>query len=238
MLTFADRVVVVTGAAGNLGRAVALAFQSAGANLVLVDRAPERLQRLFPDIAASPDHLLATSVDMTDPASVERMVRNALERFGRVDVLANTVGGYRAGVPTHETSLEDWDFMLTLNARTAFLVSRAVIPPMLEQGSGKIIHVSSRAAQRGSANSTAYSVSKSAVVRLTESVAAEVKKAGINVNCVMPGTIDTPQNRESMPSAKHDRWVQPEAIADVILFLASDAARAIHGATIPVYGLG
>ena len=238
MFNFAGRVVVVTGAAGNLGRAVALAFLSAGASLVLVDRKTDRLQRLFPDLVDSPNHLFATSVDVTDPASVEAMVRSAIERFGRIDVLANTVGGYHGGVPTYATSLEDWDRMLTLNARTAFLASRAVIPSMLEQGRGKIVHVSSRAALRGSANSGAYSVSKSAVVRLTESLAAEVKKKGVNVNCVMPGTIDTPQNRESMPNAKRDRWVQPEDIADVILFLASDAARVIHGAAIPAYGLG
>jgi NAD(P)-dependent dehydrogenase (short-subunit alcohol dehydrogenase family) len=141
-------------------------------------------------------------------------------------------------VPTYSMSLEDWDRMLTLNARTVFLISRAVVPPMLERGNGKIVHVASRAALHGSANSGPYSASKSAVVRLTESLAAEVKKKGINVNCVMPGTIDTPQNRESMPSASRDRWVQPEAIADVILFLASDAARAIHGVALPVYGLG
>jgi NAD(P)-dependent dehydrogenase (short-subunit alcohol dehydrogenase family) len=238
MFDFTDRIVVVTGAAGNLGRAAALAFQSAGASLVLVDRAVDRLQRLYPDLAEAQNHLLATSVDMTDPASVETMVQTALERFGRLDVLANTVGGYHGGTPTNETSLEDWDRMLNLNARTAFLASRAVVSPMLTQGQGKIVHVASRAAERGRARSMAYSVAKCAVVRLTESLSAEVKRKGINVNCVMPGTIDTPQNRESMPDAKRDRWVQPEAIADVILFLASDAARAIHGSAIPAYGLG
>ena len=131
-----------------------------------------------------------------------------------------------------------WDFVLTLNARTAFIVSRAVVPAMLERKSGRIIHVSSRAGLQGNARHAAQSVSKSAVIRLTESLSAELKRSGINVNCILPGTIDTAKNREDMPNAKTDRWVQPEAIADVFLFLASDAARAITGAAIPVYGKG
>jgi NAD(P)-dependent dehydrogenase (short-subunit alcohol dehydrogenase family) len=236
MFDFTDQVVVVTGAAGNLGSAVARAFHAAGAKLTLIDRAPDRLPGLFPDLAGSPDHYLATSVDLGDVGAVDAMVKEALTRFGRIDVLANTVGGFRAGTPVHETSLEAWDFMLNLNVRTAFIISRAVVPAMLERQRGKIIHVASRAALQGSSKSAAYSASKSALLRLTESLSAELKRVGINVNCVVPWTIDTPQNRESMPNAHFDRWVEPEAVADVILFLASDAARAVHGAAIPVYG--
>ncbi len=238
MFNFSDRVVMVTGAAGNLGSAVAQAFQAAGAKLVLVDRAADRLQRLFPDLVDSPNYFLATSVDMTDADAVEAMVDEAVKRFGRVDVLVNTVGGFRAGTPVHETSFETWDFLLNLNARTVFTASRAIIPHMLREGSGRIVNVAARAALKGGARMAAYSVSKSGVVRLTESMAAELKKDGINVNCVLPGTIDTPQNRKAMPNANHSRWVKPEAIADVILFLASDAAGAVQGAAIPVYGKG
>lgn len=236
MFDFTDQVVVVTGAAGNLGSAVARAFHAAGAKLTLVDRAPDRLPGLFPDLVGSPDHYLATSVDLGDVEAVDAMVKEALERFEHIDVLANTVGGFRAGTLVHETPLETWDFMLNLNARTAFIISRAVVPAMLERQRGRIIHVTSRAALQGSSKSAAYSASKSVLLRLTESMSAELKRAGINVNCVVPGTIDTPQNRESMPNANYERWVEPEAIADVILFLASDAARAVHGAAIPVYG--
>ena len=232
------RVVIVTGAAGNLGSAVAQAFQAAGAKLVLVDRAADRLQRLFPDLVDSPNYFLATSVDMTDADAVEAMVDEAVKRFGRVDVLANTVGGFRAGTPVHETPFETWDFLLNLNARTVFTASRAIIPHMLRQGSGRIVNVAARAALKGGTMMAAYSVSKSGVMRLTESMAAELKKDGVNVNCVLPGTIDTPQNRKAMPKADHSRWVKPEAIADVILFLASDAAGAVQGAAIPVYGKG
>ena len=238
MYHFSDRVVIVTGAAGNLGSAVARAFQAAEAKLVLVDRAPDRLQRLFPDLVDSPDHFLATSVDLTNVEAVEAMVDETVKRFGRVDVLANTAGGFRAGTPVHETPLETWDFMLNLNARTVLIAGRAVIPQMLRQGSGKIVNVAARAALKGGAKMAAYSASKSAVLSLTESMAAELKRENINVNCVIPGTIDTPQNRQAMPKANYDRWVKPEAVADVILFLASDAGRAVHGAAVPVYGKG
>lgn len=237
MFDFSGRVVIVTGAAGGLGSAVARAFEMAGAKLVLVDRAADRLPRLFPEMVYSPDHFLAVSVDLTDPEAVDAMVEETVQRFGRVDVLANIAGGFRSGTPVHDTSFETWDYLLNLNARTVLIVSRTVIPHMLEQESGKIVNVAARAALKGSANMAAYSVSKSAVVRLTESMSAELKRNGINVNCVLPGTIDTPSNREEMPSADFSRWVKPEALADVILFLASDAARAVHGAAIPVYGL-
>jgi NAD(P)-dependent dehydrogenase (short-subunit alcohol dehydrogenase family) len=236
MFDFSNRVVIVTGAAGNLGGTVAKSFLAANARLVLVDHAPDRLPRLFPDLEGSDDHFLATSVDLTETQAVRAMVGEALDRFGHIDVLANTTGGYRAGSPVHETSIEDWEFMLNLNARTVFIASSAVIPAMLRQGQGKIVNVAARAALQGSANAAAYSASKSAVIRLTESMSLELKKSGINVNCVLPGTIDTPQNRQSMPKADYSRWVPPEAIADVILFLASDAARAVSGAAIPVYG--
>jgi NAD(P)-dependent dehydrogenase (short-subunit alcohol dehydrogenase family) len=237
MFDFSDRVVMVTGAAGNLGQAVSKAFEQAGAKLVLVDHASDRLARMYPELAGSSDHHLAASVDLTDASAVTQMVTQTLQHFARVDVLANIAGGFRSGTPVHETSPDTWDFMLDLNARTILNTVRAVVPGMLERHSGKIISIGSRAALEGSARMAAYSVAKSAVLRITESMAAELKRKGINVNAVLPGTIDTPGNREAMPKADHTRWVQPAAIADVILFLASDAARAIHGAAIPVYGL-
>jgi NAD(P)-dependent dehydrogenase (short-subunit alcohol dehydrogenase family) len=236
MPDFTNRVVMVAGASGNLGQAVSRAFNAAGANLVLLDHAADRLPGLFPELVGSPEHLLLGSVDAADASSVEQALAVALERFGRIDVLANTIGGWRGGTAVHETPLETLDFLLDLNARTAFVLSRAVVPHMREHHSGKIVHVSARAALAGASKAAAYSASKAAVVRLVESLAAELRQDGINVNCVLPGTIDTPQNRQSMPNADHSRWVPPEAIADVILFLASDAAWAVNGAAIPVYG--
>jgi NAD(P)-dependent dehydrogenase (short-subunit alcohol dehydrogenase family) len=233
---FSDRIVLVAGASGNLGQAVARAFVAAGANLVLLDRSPDRFSDLYPELVDSADHLLLGSVDATDPESVGQAVQRALDRFGRIDVVANTVGGYRAGQPVHETPMATWDFMLNLNARTAFVISKAVVPAMLAQGSGKIIHVAARASLAGSAKAAAYSASKAAVLRLVESMAAELRHDNINVNCVLPGTIDTPQNREDMPTADHSRWVPPEAIAGIFLFLASDTAWPVNGAAVPVYG--
>jgi len=155
-----------------------------------------------------------------------------------VDALVNTVGGYRGGKPVHEADLADWDFLFNVNVRTTLLCCRAVIPQMVKQQSGKIINVASRDGLSGSAGYAAYSASKSAVLRLTESLANELKVSNINVNCIMPGTIDTPQNRAAVPNGDFSRWVEPAAIAEVILFLASDASRAVNGAALPVFGKG
>jgi len=231
-------VVIVTGSVGNLGLATAQGLQAAGAKTVLVDRSDDRLRENFPDLIDSPDHLLAGGIDLTNPDSLARMVQSACDRFGRIDALVNTVGGYRGGKPVHETDPADWDFLFGVNLRTTLLCCRAVIPPMLRQGGGKIVNVASRDGLLGSAGYSAYSASKSAVLRLTESMAAELKNSNINVNCIMPGTIDTPQNRKAIPGADFSKWVAPEAIADVILFLISDAARALNGAALPVFGKG
>jgi NAD(P)-dependent dehydrogenase (short-subunit alcohol dehydrogenase family) len=126
--------------------------------------------------------------------------------------------------------------MMDLNARSVFHTCRAVVPHMVRQGSGRIVNVSARAALEGKARMGPYCASKAAVLTLTESLAAEHKLDGVNVNCILPGTIDTPQNRAAMPDADHSRWVAPAALADVIVFLASEASRTVTGAAIPVYG--
>ena len=236
MYEFSGQTVIVTGASGNLGFAVAKNFQASGANLILVDRSTERLQSLYPDIKGSSLHFLAEGIDVTDAEAVEKMVNQTIERFGHIDVLVNTVGGYRGGTPISETPLETWEFLFRLNAFPAFILSREVIPHMLRAKKGKIIHVAARAATLGGGRMAIYSAAKSAVVRLTEGLATEIKDDGINVNCILPGTIDTPQNRRDTPDADYSRWVQPEAIADVVHFLASDTSRAINGASIPIYG--
>jgi NAD(P)-dependent dehydrogenase (short-subunit alcohol dehydrogenase family) len=236
MSDFRGKVIMITGAAGNLGSATARAFQTGDASLVLVDRHLEDLEAEFPDLDGDETHMFI-GADLLDPGAVEGMVYEVVRHFDRLDVLINIVGGFRMGTPVHETPLETWDFMMDLNAKTVLIMARAAVPHMLQQGSGKIVNIGARAALKGSARMAAYVASKSAVLRLTESMAAELKAKGINVNCIMPGTIDTPENREAMPKANHDKWVAPEAIADVIRFLASDGARAVHGACIPVYGL-
>ncbi len=238
MVDFSDKVVVITGAAGNLGSAVVRAFEAQGASLVLLDRNAGRLQEIFPVISRLKKHLLVDEVDMASKESVDDAISKVIAHYGRIDVLVNTVGGYRAGTPVHETPIETMEFLMDLNARTTFLSCQAAVPHMLKAGSGKIINIGARQGTKGLANSGVYAMSKSAVLRLTESLSAELKREGINVNAVLPGTIDTPANRKAMPDADLSRWVTPQAISEVILFLASDSASAVHGALIPVFGTG
>jgi NAD(P)-dependent dehydrogenase (short-subunit alcohol dehydrogenase family) len=233
-MSFSGRTVMVTGAAGNLGRAVATAFADLGANLVLVDQHRERLEQAF---GAETGGRLLLAANLLDESSVAAAVRRAIERFGRIDVLCNLAGGFRMGEPVHETSDADWNFLVDLNARTVLNTARAVVPRMLESGGGKIVNVGAYAAQKGAAGMGAYAASKSAVIRLTESMAAELREKNINVNCVLPTIIDTPENRAAMPGADPRRWIAPQDLASIILFLASDGARAMHGAAIPVTAL-
>ena len=236
MFDFTDQVVVVTGAAGNLGRAAAHAFHEAGAQLAVLDRQRDVTQAVFSDSIPEGDYCLYVAGDITSEESVGQMVGQIIEHFGRIDVLVNIAGGFTMGPPVHETDLKTWDFMLDLNAKSVFLMARAVVPHMLKQGRGKIVSTAASVGLKAKAKMGAYSVSKAAVIRLTESMAAELKGEGINVNCILPGTIDTPRNRADMPNADYSKWVQPESLADVILFLASQAARDVHGVGLPVYG--
>jgi len=238
MFNFTDQVVMITGAIGNLGMVLTRAFQSSGAKLALVDRGEERLRETFPDLENSNDSLLVNCADLMDEGAVEAAVAEATQHFGRIDVLVNTVGGFQAGLPLHKTPVKTWTFLMDLNALSIFIACQKVIPQMLSQGAGKIVNLAARPGLEGQAGMSAYSASKSAVIRLTESMAAELKDQGINANCVIPGTLDTPRNREGSPEADHSAWIQPESLADVILFLSSDAARDVHGACLPVYGKG
>ena len=226
--------VLITGAAGNLGRAVADAFAARGASVVLIARKREHLAKTF---GTEDAHRLFITADLTDAAQAENAAQAASDRFGGIDVLCNIAGGFRMGTPVHETSDTDWNFLFDINARTMLHAARAVVPRMLEHGGGKIVNVGAFAAQHGAANMGAYVAAKSAVIRLTETMAAELRNKNINVNCVLPTTLDTPENRKAMPDADPKKWVAPEDLANVIAFLASDAARAIHGAAIPVTGL-
>ena len=235
MSDFDDKVVMITGAAGNLGAAVAARFASLGARLALLDHSAERLGRTRDDLDLPSTTLLLTS-DLTSADSVSAAVDRTVAEFGRIDVLANIAGGFTMGPALHETADEDWELMMQLNARSVFNACRAVVPHMLRHGGGRIVNVSARAALEGKARMGPYCASKAAVLTLTESLAAEHKLDGINVNCILPGTIDTPQNRAAMPDADFSRWVPPAALADVIIFLSSESSRAVTGAAIPVYG--
>lgn len=228
------RVVVVTGAAGVLGRAVAESFAALGDRLVLVDRQLDLLAKAF---GRAGDSRLFAVVDLADARATEGLASAAVERFGRIDALCNVAGGFRMGEAVHETTDATWDFLMNINVRTALNAVRAVVPHMLARGQGKVVNVGAFAAQKGGAHMGAYAASKSALIRLTESMSAELRAKGINVNCVLPTILDTPENRKSMPDADPKSWVAPEDLANVIEFLCSDRARAIHGAALPVTGL-
>ncbi|MGE5639591.1 MAG: SDR family oxidoreductase [Clostridia bacterium] len=214
-MRFTDRVVVVTGGAGNLGAEVGRRFGSLGGRVVPVDL---------------PTNLL-------DQKAVDGVVEEIVRKHGKLDVLCNIAGGFRMGSPVHETSDADWNFLFDVNVRTVLHTARAVVPHMLKAGGGKIVNIGAFAAQRGAAQMGAYTAAKAAVIRLTEAMSAELREKGINVNCVLPTILDTPQNRAAMPGADPARWVSLHDLAAVIVFLASDEARAIHGAALPVTGL-
>lgn len=231
-----NRVVVVTGAFGALGRAVARAFEDQGARLALLDVAPQP----SPDVRAQlgQEPLVFAGVDLSDMESTRRVMAATAMRFGGIDVLVNIAGGFR-WERLEDGEPETWDQLYAMNLRTAVVCCKAVLPAMLERGAGRIINIGAgAAAARAGAGMGAYTASKAGVHRLTESLSEEVKDRGITVNAVLPGTIDTPRNRAEMPDADVSRWVAPAAIADVIVFLASEAARAVTGATIPVFGRG
>jgi NAD(P)-dependent dehydrogenase (short-subunit alcohol dehydrogenase family) len=229
-----ETVVLITGATGSLGRAVAAVFEKQGAGLALVGSRQRSLGKAFPHLA---DKHLKLAADLTDANAAAAAVREAEARFGRIDALCAIAGAFRMHGPVHETPADAWEEMRKLNLATFVNVATAAIPGMIARKSGKIVTVGSMAATKGAANMGAYVAAKSAVMRLTESMSAELKVHGINVNCVLPSTIDTPDNRAAMPKADPAKWVKPADLAAVIAFLCSDGAVAMHGALVPVVGL-
>lgn len=218
------RVVLITGGRGGLGRAVVPLFVQAGAQVVLADR--------HGDAEPTPG-TISVRADVTDEGEVRRMVDEALRRAGRMDVLVNLVGGFATG-RLAETDLATWQRMATVNLTPAFLLSRAVLPSMLERRAGRILHVAARAAVEPFPGAAAYIVAKAGLVALIRTLALELAGSGVTVNGVLPGTMDTPANRRSMPGADPGRWVTPEAVAQALRFLASDEAGSINGALLPV----
>jgi NAD(P)-dependent dehydrogenase (short-subunit alcohol dehydrogenase family) len=226
--------VLITGAAGQLGEAVTRLFVERGAQVALLARNAQAIDRTFPNL---PPNAFPTYADLLDAAQTEAAVQRAIVRFGRIDALVHLAGGFRMGEPVHATSNDTWNFLFDLNARTLLNITRAVVPLMQAQERGSIVTVGAHSALKGVARMGAYCAAKSATIRLTEAMSAELRHQGINVNCVLPTIIDTPDNRAAMPDADPSLWVSPGDMARVIAFLASDDARAIHGAALPVTGL-
>ncbi len=231
-----NRVALITGATGGLGRHVTRTLSTTAVSLALTARRPEPLEKLRNSLNLPPERVWVTATDLTDPNSVQKLVDEVLERFGRLDILINLIGGWRGGVRLADLTDEMWQQMLHLNLQSAFLINRAALKPMLTQGWGRIINIGSRAAERPGTGQGAYNVAKAGVVALTKSIAADYRRQGIAANVILPGTIDTPANRQAMPHADTSRWVDPHDIAQLALFLCSEAGGAINGAAIPIYG--
>ncbi|HKT37727.1 MAG TPA: SDR family NAD(P)-dependent oxidoreductase [Ktedonobacterales bacterium] len=236
---FSGRVALVTGATGGLGPAVIRAFIEAGAVVVgISSRMDEEREGAIRSLLDSTGNtrLSLVALDATNEASVAQVVADTRAAQGHLDLLVNGIGGFHGGEPVTQTPLETWEQMLALNLRPTFLFSKYAARTMADQNWGRIINLSSRAARSGRKNAAAYATAKSAVVTLTEAQADELRDVGVTVNAILPSIIDTPANRAAMPAADTSRWPTAEQVARVVLFLASDDAGLISGASIPVYG--
>ncbi|HTV09094.1 MAG TPA: SDR family NAD(P)-dependent oxidoreductase [Candidatus Aquilonibacter sp.] len=231
-IEFAGRAVLVAGGSGGLGHAVSLAFLGEGAKVVVPYRSEKEFAELRSAAAGREEQLIGRVVDVLDEGAVGKLV----EEIGRIDVLVNTVGGYVGGVELWKLAPADFDRMLNLNVRVGYVLARAVVPGMLQRGSGAVVNVAAKAALDHGGGASAYAASKAAALAMMDSLAADMRGTGVRVNSVLPSIIDTKANREAMPTANFDAWPKPEDIAKVILFLASDAAKVVHGAAVTVYG--
>lgn len=232
-----DDVVIVTGAGGNLGAAVVELLAARGSRLVAMDRTGLSLDRVLGRIGPAERHIGVPGVDLGDPTACVALVEQALDRFGRIDGLVHTVGTFAMADIDHADPAH-WQHLFEANLLTALNMCRAVVPAMRRAERGSIVTIGATGAARAGKGMAAYASSKSAVLRLTESLADELKAQGMRANCVMPSTIDTPQNRAAMPNADTSRWVTPVQIAEVIAFLLSDAGAGVNGAAVPVSGRG
>lgn len=226
------RVVVVTGAFGTLGSAVVLKFLELNDKVILVDKAGKRPPALRESTIA--DNEIYVGWDLSNTDSTNQLVKDIHKAQGAIDVLVNVAGAFRAETVL-DGSQDTWDFLYSVNLRTVVNMCRATLPVLNRTGAGRIVNVGANAAQHAGAGMGAYAASKSGVHRLTEALAVELKGQA-TVNAVLPGVLDTPLNRAEMPNANFSAWVQPDEMADVIAFLASDAARAVTGALVPVTG--
>jgi NAD(P)-dependent dehydrogenase (short-subunit alcohol dehydrogenase family) len=227
-----DLTVAVTGAFGNLGMAVARVAAERGARVAMIGHgksAPADLPESLKDA------LIVGGIDLTSFESAQSAMAQITARFGRLDALVNVAGAFRWETLA-DGDLASWDFLYETNLRSAVTATKAALPKLLEAGAGRIVNIGANAAQKAGAGMGAYAASKSGVARFTESLADELKDRGITVNAILPGIIDTPQNRKDMPDADHSRWVAPEAIGAVIAYLLSAEAGVVTGALLPVTG--
>ena len=220
---------LITGAKGGLGTYVTQAFLDSGATVAGVSRSIKQADFPKGDFVALP-------AELTDASSAAALAQTVRERMGKVDVLVHLMGGFAGGKTVPQTDDQTFDQMFNLNLRSAFYTFRSIIPLMRDAGHGRIVAIGSRAAESAAPGLAAYAAFKTALISLVRTIASENRDRGITANVILPGTIDTPGNRSNEPQADFSRWIQPKNIADLILWLSSDAASQVSGTVIPVYG--
>lgn len=230
---FADKIFIVTGAAGNVGSAVVRLLASRGARVAAVDMLERPLSAVMQTLENPQLHLPLPGIDLADPSACGALVARVVQTLGGLHGVATTVGGFAMG-KLADTGLAEWDAMFMLNVKTTWNIYRAAVPVLRAAGGGSLVGIGSAAGLRGSGEMAPYAATKSAVMRLTESLAEELRSDHIRVNAVLPTTIDTPQNQVAMPGANTSRWVKPAEVAEAMLFLLSDAASGVSGALLPV----
>ncbi|HEX6736658.1 MAG TPA: SDR family oxidoreductase [Vicinamibacteria bacterium] len=233
-MSLEGRGIVAGGGTGDLGRAVVAALVGAGARVAVPYRGAAAWEALRASLPAEAP-LWGQPTDIADPAAARRFLDEAGRWLGRVDGVAALAGAYAGAGPLHEAPEDEWPAMLQANLQTAYALCRAALPHLRRQG-GAIVTIASRQVETGGAGAAAYAVSKAGVVALTRAIAAENRGQGVRANCVLPGTIDTPGNREAMPKADRSSWTPPEALARIILFLLSPESAPLTGAVIPADG--
>jgi NAD(P)-dependent dehydrogenase (short-subunit alcohol dehydrogenase family) len=229
MNEFASQVVLITGAKGGLGSHVTRAFLGAGAMVVGTSRA-------IADSDFAGLRFTAIPADLTDAQSARKLADGVIGRFQKIDALIHVMGGFAGGKSIAETDDSTWDKMMSLNLKSGVNILRAVIPHMRRAGRGRIVAIGSRQAAEPAAKLSAYNASKAALVSLVRTAALENQDLGITANVILPSTMNTEANRNANPNADPATWVQPERVAALAVFLASDSGAQISGAAIPVYG--
>jgi NAD(P)-dependent dehydrogenase (short-subunit alcohol dehydrogenase family) len=231
---FSGQLAFVPGGTGGLGRAVSVAFLEEGASVVVTYQKQEEFEALRGAAGAKASRLEGHNIDVTNDNAVHQLVAAVVEKHGRLDAMANTVGGYSAGRKLWETEPSVLEHMLSLNLFSGYVLARAVVPAMLKQGRGAIVNVASMAAFDHAASAAAYAASKAAAVAMIDSLAADLKGTDVRANSILPSIIDTEANRKAIPDADYAKWPKPRDIARVILYLCSEDAKLINGAAIRV----
>lgn len=235
-MKFQNKVAIITGGTGALGSAFTRAFLDEGARVAVPVHRRRELDTLEQSPPESLQRLLPVPANLVSRDDVQAFVRKVLEDFKRVDILIHTVGAYAGGKRVEEVTEEEWDRLMDINLKTAFLISNAVLPGMREQGFGRIVTIGAMPALHPVAKRGPYQISKRALITLTETIAEEVKGTGITANAICPSTILTPGNVDSMPDADRSKWVTPEEIVALAAFLCTEDGRSINGNAIKIYG--